>query len=93
MDLANELHQFRGESHYILALAFATLAERDPEYAAQAAEELGWVLAANPANLAKYLQDPAYDPVRDRIDASLRQSSNATSNSERLFSTPVTPPL
>ncbi len=93
MDLANAVKQFRGESHYVLAQAFATLAKRDPEYAAQAAEELGWVLAANGANLTKYLQDPAYDPVRDQIDATLRHSSNATGDHERLFSTPVTPPL
>ena len=62
LDLANAVHQLRGESHYSLAQAYAALARTDHQFVARAADELWWVFVANPASQGRYLQDIAFDP-------------------------------
>ena len=56
---------------------------------AQAADELWWVFVANPANQVRYLQDIAFDPVREQIDAVLRRKGDPTAEHERLVTTPL----
>jgi eukaryotic-like serine/threonine-protein kinase len=89
LDLANTLHQLRGESHYSLAQAYATLARNDYEFVARAAGELWWVFVANPANQGRYLQDIAFDPVREQIDAALRDKGDPVAEHARLVTTPL----
>jgi hypothetical protein len=85
LDLAKSLHQLKGESHYNLAQAYATLAQSDHQFAAQAAGELWWVFAANPANQDRYLRDIAFDPVREQIDTVLRGKPDPTVEHARLI--------
>jgi serine/threonine protein kinase len=84
LDLANALHLFRGESHYALAQAYATLARSDRQFVARAAGELWWVFVANPANRVNYLQDSAFDAVRGEIDAELGLKPDPAGEHERL---------
>ena len=85
LDLAICLNSLQSESHYNLAQAYATLAQNDPAFVAQAAAELWWVLVANPSNQINYLQDSAFDPVREQIDAVLRRKPDPTAEHQRLL--------
>ena len=89
LDLANALNQLRGESHYALAQAYATLARDDRQFVAQAARELWWVFVANPSNRVNYLQDSAFDPVREQIDAELGRKPDPAGEHERLVTAPL----
>jgi tetratricopeptide (TPR) repeat protein len=89
LDLANSLHQLRGESHYSLAQAYSVLARTDQQFVGQAAEELWWVFVANPVNQGRYLQDIAFDPVREQIDAGLRSKPSPAAEHARLVNTPL----
>ena len=71
VDLAIELGQPRGMSHYNLARACADSAAFGKKYVEQAAHQLYCAFVANPLYKNKYEDDPTFDPVRSSVDALL----------------------
>ena len=74
LDLANALKQYRAESHYNLARAYAICARNDPQLIGQTAGHLWSVFVSNPLYQSYYAQDSTFDPVRDQIAVALRAS-------------------
>jgi eukaryotic-like serine/threonine-protein kinase len=73
LDFANVLNRFKGDSHYNLACAYGVSARSDPQFVPLATNELWQAFAAHPLNQDHYLRDPAFDPVRSRIDQEYRR--------------------
>ena len=68
LDLANALKQYRGESHYNLARAYACCARSDPSSLPKLPSISGQVFVSNPSYQTYYEQDSAFDPVREQVD-------------------------
>jgi eukaryotic-like serine/threonine-protein kinase len=71
VDLAIELDQPRGMSHYNLARAYADSAALNRAYVEEAADQLFCAFVANPLYKEKYAHDDTFDAVRASIDAAL----------------------
>ncbi|MFI5456114.1 MAG: protein kinase [Isosphaerales bacterium] len=83
LDLAITLRLPRGESHYNMARAYALSARTDPQFIADAADQLYRVFVANPVNHRIYTMDPAFEPVRYQLDAELRKKPDPTEEYRR----------
>ena len=71
VDLAIEIGQPRGMSHYNLARACADSAASGQKYLEGAAHQLYCAFVANPLYKEKYEHDPTFDRVRSSLDALL----------------------
>ena len=89
LDLSITLGLPRGESHYNLARAYAMSARTDPQFIAEAADQLYRLFVANPLNHGIYTMEPAFEPVRYQIDAELRKMPDPHEVHRRLLSTPL----
>ncbi len=72
LDLAITLNQYRPESHYNLARAYALCVHSEPQLVAATADNLWRAFVSNPAYQDYYEQDSAFDPVREQIAVVLR---------------------
>ncbi len=89
LDLAIAIGLPRGDSHHNLALTYAISARSEPQFIPQAAEQVHALLVANPLNQRIYAGDPAFDPVRNQIDAEMRKIPNTTEAYRHPLSTPL----
>jgi serine/threonine protein kinase len=90
LDLALILKQHRGECHYYLARAYAISARTDPQFMAEAANQLYRALVANPEYRERYYEvDSLFDPVRVQIDAALRDRPDPAEAYRRQLATPL----
>jgi tetratricopeptide (TPR) repeat protein len=76
VDLAIELDQPRGMSHYTLARALADSAKISRSYLVDAAEQLYCAFVANPLYQEKYTNDATFDGVRPALDAALSRRND-----------------
>ena len=87
MAYANALHQFRGETHYNLASAYAVSARSDSLFVPLAANEIWCALVAHPLYRDYYLLDSAFDGVRPQIDQELKRKPDPTERYRRMIVT------
>ena len=74
LETARRLGLFQGESHYRLAKAHAPLAAFDPDAFNAAVDELAAAAECHPKYLYDwFLDDPAFEPIRGRLELVLGQ--------------------
>ena len=87
LDLAIALGLPTGESRYNVAWACAMSSRTDPQFIVEAAEQLYQLFVTNPLNQGSYASDPAFEPVRNQIDAELREKPDPTKMHHKGLST------
>ena len=89
LDLAITVGLPRGESQFNMARAYAMSARTEPQFIAEAADQLCELFVANPLNQKIYARDPTFEPVRDQISAEMRKKPDPTEAYRRGLSTPL----
>jgi hypothetical protein len=89
LDVSITLRLPRGESQFNMARAYAMSARTEPQFIAEAANQLYELFVANPLNQNIYASDPTFGPVRDQISAEMRKKPDPTEAHRRGLSTPL----